>query len=81
MCLGEIATVTAVWEENGLSMVGIEGVADPACAIYTPEIAVGDRVHVHLGFVTEVLDEQRAADALELRALANQRASMKGDVS
>ncbi|MGZ4139019.1 MAG: HypC/HybG/HupF family hydrogenase formation chaperone [Actinomycetota bacterium] len=68
MCLGDIAAVTAVWEENGLPMVRVDGRADAACAIYAPEVVAGDLVHIHLGFVTEILDAERAADAMALRA-------------
>jgi hydrogenase expression/formation protein HypC len=40
---------------------------DTACLLYQPQVTVDTPVLVHMGFVMEELDEQRADDALALR--------------
>jgi hydrogenase expression/formation protein HypC len=40
---------------------------DAACLLYQPAAAIGTAVLVHMGFVMEELDEERAQDALALR--------------
>ncbi len=66
MCLGVIGVIRETWDEGGMPMASVEG--RPVCLVYTPEAAIGDTVLVHLGFAVEVLDEERAADAVALRA-------------
>jgi hydrogenase expression/formation protein HypC len=40
---------------------------DDVCLLYHPEATIGAPVLVHMGFVMEELDEERAQDALALR--------------
>lgn len=65
MCLGEIGEVEKTWDEGGVPMGSIDGAA--VCFMYTPEASVGDVVMVHLGYAVEIMDRERAADAITLR--------------
>jgi hydrogenase maturation factor len=70
MCLGSIGRLDRVWDEGGLTM-GIVDYGDrqeAACLMYVPDVEVGSDVLVHMGFVLEVLDPARAADARALRS-------------
>ena len=69
MCLGTIAVIREVFEENGLPMARVDGaVRTPqVCLLYVPAARPGDHVLVELGFAVEVLDPAEAAEALRLR--------------
>jgi hydrogenase expression/formation protein HypC len=71
MCLGAIGAIEATWREGGVPMASVAG--RPTCLLYTPEAEVGDTVLVHVGFAVEILDPERATDAVELRALGRER--------
>ena len=69
MCLGLIGVVTRTFDEDGVPMADVDtGDGDRSvCLLYCPDAAVGDDVLMHMGFVMEVLDPERAADSRELR--------------
>ncbi len=69
MCLGLIGVVTRTFEESDVPMADVDTGDGPrsACLLYCPDATVGDDVLMHMGFVMEVLDPQRAADSRELR--------------
>ena len=69
MCLGLIGVVTRTFEEDGVPMADVDtGDGDRSvCLLYCPDAVVGDDVLMHMGFVMEVLDPERAADSRELR--------------
>ncbi len=69
MCLGLIGVVTRTFDEAGVPMADVDtgDGARSVCLLYCPEAAVGDDVLMHMGFVMEVLDPQRAAESRELR--------------
>jgi len=69
MCLGLIGVVTRAFDEGGVPMADVdtgEG-ARSACLLYCPDAVVGDDVLMHMGFVMEVLDPERAAESRRLR--------------
>lgn len=70
MCLGAIGVVTRVWEEDGipLALVDTGAAAIRACLLACPGAATGASVLVQAGYVVEVIGEQAAADARDLRA-------------
>jgi len=70
MCLGKIGRITRRWDEGGIPMGEADTPGAPvnACLLYHPEVAVGDDVLVHMGFVVDVLDPERAEDARRLRS-------------
>ena len=70
MCLGAIGAIDATWIEGGVPMASVAG--SPTCLLYTPEAGVGDTVLVHVGFAVEILDPDRAAEAVELRSLGRE---------
>lgn len=69
MCLGVIGRVDRVFDEGGMPMaeVATGDAIQRACLLYCPETTAGDDVLVHMGFVMEVLDAERAADARAFR--------------
>jgi hydrogenase assembly chaperone HypC/HupF len=69
MCLGLIGVVTRTFDEDGVPMAAVDtGDGDRSvCLLYCPDAAVGDDVLMHMGFVMEVLDPERAAESRELR--------------
>lgn len=66
MCLGTIGVIASTWDEGGVPMgrVGNEAV----CLMYTPDATVEDIVLIHLGYSVEILGEELAAQAMELRS-------------
>lgn len=65
MCLAipmQILEIT----DNGMARVSAMGAEREAALDLTPQAAVGDYVLVHAGFAIEVVDEQYAAETLEL---------------
>ncbi len=69
MCLGSVGRVLRTWDEGGVPMAEVDfGLrVDTACLLYHPEVTVDAAVLVHMGFVMEELDDERASDALALR--------------
>jgi len=69
MCLGSLGQITRTWDAGGVPMgaVDVPGRTLDACLLYHPDARVGDQVLVHMGFVVDVLDDETAADARELR--------------
>ncbi len=69
MCLGLIGVVTRTFDEDGVPMAMVDtGDGDRSvCLLYCPDAAVGDDVLMHMGFVMEVLEPERAAESRELR--------------
>jgi len=70
MCLGVVGRITRTWDEGGVPMAAIEsrGEEHAACLLYQPEAEVGAPVLAHMGFVLEVLTEERFTDAEGLRS-------------
>lgn len=70
MCLGIVGRVTRVWDAGGLPMAHVSGQAEDraVCLMYHPEVAVGTPVLAHMGFVLEILDDERLADAEMFRS-------------
>ena len=75
MCLGIVGRITRIWDEGGFRMAHVAGQATDraVCLMYHPDVTVGTPVLAHMGFVIEVLDEQRLADAEALRTGAQLR--------
>lgn len=69
MCLGIVGRLTRVWDEGGLPMGHVAGQSEDraVCLMYHPEAAVGTPVLAHMGFVLEILDDERLAAAEEFR--------------
>jgi hydrogenase assembly chaperone HypC/HupF len=69
MCLGLIGAVTRTFDEGGVPMaeVATDGGVRNACLLYCPDVVEGDDVLMHMGFVMEVLDHDRAAEAMAMR--------------
>lgn len=66
MCLGSIARLDAVWQEDGVRLGRLDGGSVVPLA-YVPDAAAGAVVLVHLGIPVEVLRPAAAAEALHLR--------------
>ncbi len=69
MCLGLIGVVTRRYDTDGVPMAEVDtgDGGREVCLLYCPDAAVGDDVLLHMGFVMEVLEPERAADSRELR--------------
>ena len=65
MCLGEIGHVVAVAGDTATVRVGT--LERTASLLMRPEVAVGDHVVVHTGFVVDVITAETAAEATALR--------------
>ena len=66
MCLGTIEVLAETWEEEGARVGRLADGAVVSLA-FVPEAAVGEHVLVHLGVPVEVLEEEAARVALQLR--------------
>ncbi|WP_041834963.1 HypC/HybG/HupF family hydrogenase formation chaperone [Acidothermus cellulolyticus] len=67
MCLGAIALLRAIEEQDGVRV----GILDDGRAVglsFVPNAQVGDHLLIHLGVPVEVLDAETARAALQLRA-------------
>jgi hydrogenase maturation factor len=74
MCVGSIALLVDVWDEDGARV----GRVEDGCVVslsFVPVAQPGAQLLLHLGIPVEVLDPDTAQDALQLRAEAQ-----KGDV-
>lgn len=69
MCLGALATVLRVWDDDGIRMAEIDrsGVPEVVSLLYLPEAVEGDTVLVHLGFPVQRVDPEVAEEARRLR--------------
>jgi hydrogenase maturation factor len=69
MCLGDIGTVTSLGDDAGVpvAVVRTPGGEERRCGVFAPGVEIGSAVLLHLGYVVEVLDPERAADAVALR--------------
>jgi hydrogenase maturation factor len=66
MCLGSIALLAAVWDEDGVRL----GRLDDGCVVplaYVPDARPGAYVLLHLGIPVEILSADAAQEALNLR--------------
>ena len=81
MCLGDIGVITKVWQEGGvpLALVDVRSTTETVCLLATPDVGEGASVLVHMGFVLEVLDPERAEEAKRLRAEATSEQPRLGD--
>jgi hydrogenase expression/formation protein HypC len=68
MCLGIPGKIIELYEANGMKMAKVDfgGVIQEVCMEYLPEARVGDYTIVHVGFGLSILDEQEAAETMEL---------------
>jgi hydrogenase expression/formation protein HypC len=68
MCLGIPGKVTDTYRANDMPMgtVDFDGVAKRVCLAYTPEVAIGDYVVVHVGFALQRIDETQAREVFAL---------------
>jgi len=63
MCLGAPGKIIEVREDpTGMTMgrVSFGGIVKEVCLAYTPDVAVGDFVVVHVGFAISQIDEAEA---------------------
>ncbi len=65
MCLAIPMQITEI-EEGGMARVSAMGAEREIALDLTPQAQVGDYVLVHAGFAIEVVDEQYAAETLDL---------------
>ena len=65
MCLAVPMKITEI-KDDGMAAVTVMGADRDVALDLTPEARVGDYVLVHAGFAIEVVDEQYAAETLEL---------------
>jgi hydrogenase expression/formation protein HypC len=69
MCLGVPGQVVRVDRNDlGLTMgqVRFGGITKEVCLVYTPEVAPGDWVLVHVGFAISQLDEEHAKEVFRI---------------
>lgn len=79
MCLGTTGRVTAIADgpDQHVTVTFDTGQKDVSAAILRAqgeEIAIGDWVHVHMGFILEKTDENHARESIEF-----QRALERGE--
>jgi hydrogenase expression/formation protein HypC len=67
MCLAVPGRVVEIEGEGELRMgrVDFSGVQRQVCLAYTPEVALGDYVLVHVGFAISRIDEEAARETLQ----------------
>ena len=70
MCLGVPGEVLEVWTDESsqlpMGKVDFGGISRSICLAFTPEVAVGEYVLVHVGFAISHIDEAEAAKTLQL---------------
>lgn len=82
MCLAIPGKVTEIHEGAGglpFGTVRFGAVARDVCLAYTPDVAVGDFVIVHVGVAIQKLDEAEANRALDLLDEAYDSADRAGE--
>ncbi len=69
MCLALYGTVHALREEGGVpvALVRVQGGPERWCGVFATGVGVGSAVLLHSGYVVDVLDPERAAEAAGLR--------------
>lgn len=67
MCLAIPAQITEIFE-NGMAKAAVGGIVKEVSLALTDDIAVGDYVIVHVGFVLSRLDPEEARETLALFA-------------
>jgi hydrogenase expression/formation protein HypC len=69
MCLGVPGRVVSI-EERAVDMpmgvVSFAGITKEVCFAYTPDVAVGEYVLVHVGFAISKLDEESALEVFRM---------------
>jgi len=68
MCLGVPGKIIEIREDpTGMTMgrVSFGGIVKEVCLAYTPEVAMGDFVVVHVGFAISQIDEAEAHQVFE----------------
>ena len=82
MCLGVPGRITEVQEGfMRMGTVDFDGSTLEVCLAYVPEAQPGDYVLVHAGFALAQLDEQQAAETLDiLRQMSEAAATSEPDV-
>jgi hydrogenase expression/formation protein HypC len=65
MCLGTLGEILSIWNEGGVPMAGTP--QGEACLLYVPDASVGDTVLIHMGFALEILEDDQARAARDLR--------------
>jgi hydrogenase expression/formation protein HypC len=68
MCLGVPGKIIEIREDpTGMTMgrVSFGGIVKEVCLAYTPEVAMGDFVVVHVGFAISQIDEAEAHKVFE----------------
>jgi hydrogenase expression/formation protein HypC len=68
MCLGVPGKIIEIIEGPvGMTMgrVSFGGIVKEVCLAYTPEVAIGDYVVVHVGFAISTIDEAEAHKVFE----------------
>ena len=81
MCLGVPGRVTELYTQDDLPMGKVEfgGVFKEVCLAYTPEVAIGDYVLVHVGFALSRIDQTEAREVLScLEGMVRATASEEG---
>jgi hydrogenase expression/formation protein HypC len=66
MCLAIPAKIVSEPNDNSMAEVDILGVKRHVSLMMTPAAKVGDHVLVHAGFAIQVVDEEFAAETLEM---------------
>ena len=66
MCLGGIACLEEIWEDDGMRLGRLDDGSEVTLALL-PDATPGVYVLVHLGIPVEVLDTATAEEALALR--------------
>ena len=75
MCLGVPGKVIATYEggdDMPMGKVSFAGVVKEVCLAYTPEVAVGDYVVVHVGFAISTVNEEEAQQVFAFLAQMDQ---------
>lgn len=66
MCLAIPARIVSAPNENEMAEVDILGVKRHVSLMMTPDAKIDDHVLVHAGFAIQVIDEEFAAESLEM---------------
>lgn len=68
MCLGVPGRVVEIFEKDDMPMgrVDFGGIQKEICLAYVPEVQPDEFVLVHVGFAISVIDEEEAAETIDL---------------
>jgi hydrogenase expression/formation protein HypC len=83
VCLAIPGKIEEIFEEQGLKMarVSFGGVRKSVCLQYTPDVAIGKFVLVHVGFAIGIIDEDEARKTLELLDASEMKAELEPSAS